>query len=132
MFDCCICDRELTEDNTIPLCKSCFRFMKIACFYNDEHGNEHTVRAEIGGFAVKMEKKLQKNDWKGGWDEMSLYELMLRLQEEVKELLWCIVEALVGIKQDKTPNDVINECCDVANFAMMIADKAAKIKGESL
>jgi len=44
------------------------------------------LRPEVRWFAEQMEKTLRDNDHKGGWNEMSHWELVGRLEEEVAEL----------------------------------------------
>lgn len=69
------------------------------------------MRKEVKWFADLMEEKLQKNDYKGGWEyENSIY-FHSELLEEIKEL-----ENAINDKQR------IEECVDIANFAMMLAD----------
>lgn len=78
-------------------------------------------RPAIRGFATFMEETLQKHDGeKGprGWithPDCTVSWLLDRLQEEVTELseAYC----------DCDPGKVQKECADVANFAMMIADR---------
>ncbi len=78
------------------------------------------MRKEVRLFASWMEAMLQKNDHKGGWKDEDLSYLFYRLEEEIEELkkklpkdwLWDSV---------KDTTSVIEECADVANFAMMIA-----------
>jgi len=65
-------------------------------------------------FAREMEKKLEVNSDKEGWCFCSLQYLSMRLTQEKKELARAIK------KKDK--KRIIEECADVANFAMMIAD----------
>ncbi len=79
--------------------------------------NPAQARAAILAFNVHMEYKLAKNDHKGGWENWSDTELFDLMQLEVQEL----IEALNTGNAD----DIIDECADVANFAMMIADNAA-------
>jgi len=69
------------------------------------------VREEVRWFAEKMEEVLKENDHKGGEEALSLFWM---LQDEVREL-----EVALWYKE----GNVVKECCDVANFAMMIADK---------
>jgi hypothetical protein len=70
-------------------------------------------RKAVSNFAKHMELRLRENDHKGkegwrGWAKRSLFGMLL---EEVIELC------------NATDNDnVKQECCDVANFAMMIFD----------
>lgn len=73
-------------------------------------------REAVEWFARRMEEQLKKNDHKGGWeDEMRSY-LARRLLEETGELMELF------LKGNYLRSDIINECADVANFAMMIAD----------
>jgi NTP pyrophosphatase (non-canonical NTP hydrolase) len=67
----------------------------------------------VTGFAVKMILKLEKNRHKKHWSTVDAEYLFNRLLQEVEELR----DALAG-----TDGDIVSECCDVANFAMMIAD----------
>jgi len=72
------------------------------------------MRKEVRWFAEKMEEVLRENDHRGGWEDMSALELFSCFLGEVYELdsaLW------------HGDGDVVKECCDVANYAMMIADK---------
>lgn len=66
-----------------------------------------------------MEKKLQENRHKGdrwGWLSEDSSFLFVKLNRERLEL----GQALLLSGND----EIIRECADVANFAMMIADKA--------
>lgn len=69
-------------------------------------------RASIDWFSKQMELKLRKNDHKGGWQRMDIKTLFHLLKEEIIELQEAI--------QDNS--NIIDECTDVANFSMMIAD----------
>lgn len=72
------------------------------------------VRPEVARFALAMEAKLRENDGKKKhWRICTLNFLSQRLTQERREL-----DAAI-----ETRVDVIGECADVANFAMMIADK---------
>lgn len=74
------------------------------------------VREEVLWFAAEMEEVLKKHDHKGGWGTSHELELLSKLLGEVSEL----IETL----RRGGPEDVIHECVDVANYAMMIADNA--------
>ena len=76
-------------------------------------------RKEVKWFAEQMEKKLQKNDHRSGWKDADEDFLLQRLQEEILELKDEICESHIY-----NSKKVIEECADVANFAMMIADNA--------
>lgn len=66
-------------------------------------------------FALVMQKKLDKNVHKTHYSTCNYEYLLRRAREEIKELK-------EAIKENKSINAVINECADVANFMMMIAD----------
>ena len=91
---------------------------------SDEHligGEPRSLDADekaVTGFAVKMILKLQKNRHKAHWSTVDYEYLFDRLTEEVEELRSAM---------EWPDGDIVSECCDVANFAMMIADK---LKGE--
>ncbi len=74
-----------------------------------------TLCEEIQAFSCEMQVKLDLNKHKGGWDEENIYYLVNRLREES-------VELNVKINTNSSVRSVIQECADVANFAMMIAD----------
>ena len=79
-----------------------------------------TIRPEVLWFAEQMEITLRKNDHKGGWseDKCSMNYLHERLHEELGELTYA-----TGLSGQGTKEKIIEECTDVANFAMMIADR---------
>lgn len=72
-------------------------------------------RPEVEAFADAMEAKLRANDHKRGWRECNLQYLSMRLTQEREELRQ-------AIERDATPQEILDEAADVANFAMMIAD----------
>lgn len=82
------------------------------------------VRDEAQWFAQQMERKLQANDHKEGWRRMTTAWLLKRLRQEVDEIE-------VALKAGKL-DDIVSECADVGNFAMMIADKATDELDEGL
>lgn len=69
-------------------------------------------------FAIEMDQKLAQRSSKGGWENLSLTELLKRLRAEVVEL----EEAIVNIQTTGTKH-IREEAADVANFAMMIHDQ---------
>lgn len=77
----------------------------------------NSIRASVKWFAERMEQALAKNDHKGGWGKCDLQYLSVRLTQERKEL----AEAI----DSKDPERIINECSDISNFSLMIADKFA-------
>ena len=84
-----------------------------------------SARQSVQWFANEMEKKLRKNDWKGGWSECSFDWLWDLLNEEIDELSTALDE-VIDEQNIVTNEDLISECADIANFAMMIADNARK------
>lgn len=76
-------------------------------------------RKSLSLFSNAMENKLRQNDWKGGWEQLSVSYLIKRLSDEVEELKSAIKTN--DIKQ------ISLESVDVANFAMMIFDNCSKI-----
>ncbi|MFF2528553.1 hypothetical protein ACFVS2_06520 [Brevibacillus sp. NPDC058079] len=80
------------------------------------------MREQVQWFAEQMESKLKENDHKGGWLECDYEYLIARLREESLELRVSLESAIT----DEDILEVIRESVDVANFAMMIADKARR------
>lgn len=85
------------------------------------------MRQEVKDFADAMEERLQANDYKGGWDNCRLDWLWKRIAGEHAELMWVLHEVKAETMDENiTPEaakKIIKECADVANFAMMIADR---------
>jgi len=73
------------------------------------------LRPSVKWFAERMEQTLRKNDHKVGWGKCDLQYLSMRLTQERKELS----EAIAS----KDAERIINECSDVSNFSLMLADK---------
>ncbi len=67
-------------------------------------------------FKMREEKNLGKPHWKG----LTMKKLLSRAHEELS------VELTAAIVEKKDADSIISECCDVANFMMMIADNARK------
>ena len=78
------------------------------------------TREEVKWFAEQMERVLQRNDYKGGWHNCSDEELFMHLLDEVRELYGNIT-CIEG-------NAPIDECVDIANLAMMIADNRRRAR----
>lgn len=76
----------------------------------------------VNRFAAAMINILIENEvkkGKKGWNNLSNTHLLKRIKEETNE----IEEALLN---NVSPNEVIRECVDVANFCMMLADNIEK------
>jgi hypothetical protein len=93
---------------------------------------EQPLRPSLAWFAQEMEMKLRKGDLNGkgrrGWLLVGLDQLQDRIREEFDELEHEMKSALNDNDADAvTMNNIIDECTDVANIAMMIADLAHAI-----
>lgn len=77
---------------------------------------------EVNWFAHQMLQKLntQKNQAKPDWSRMPPGQLLMLLKGEVRELETEMIRQANSKIDD--PLALLSECCDVANFAMMIAD----------
>lgn len=82
-------------------------------------GRVERVRESVRWFAEQMERKLKLNDHKLGWKSCRMEYLTKRLGDECGELRRAVVK-----NEDAR---VIDEAADVANFAMMIADKVRAV-----
>lgn len=72
------------------------------------------LRASVDRLAYDMHRKLKVNCHKGGWEYEDEFELLASLKEEVVELENAM-NMHIGL-------NIIDECADIANFAMMIAE----------
>lgn len=79
--------------------------------------------AAVDWFATRMKLKLRepRNEAKGGWRDDHFLDLFVRLEEECNELY-------DSIDMNARYDAIISEACDVAAFAMFIADKARMLK----
>lgn len=78
-------------------------------------------------FARRMEAKLAKNRHKGdrdAWLKDHPWTLVERVLDETVELQQCFTA--IGahtVSLTRTPEETADECADVANFCMMVADR---------
>jgi hypothetical protein len=72
------------------------------------------VREEVKTFSDSMETKLRKRDGYGGWLNLPLPYLQKKLKGELDELLTSL--------EYETREEVMDECVDVANYAMFLWD----------
>ena len=77
---------------------------------------EPMIRASVQRFAHLMEDRLKANDHKGDWETERREWLLMRLMEEVGEL--------VSACREGDPGRIDAEAADVANFAMIISGNA--------
>ena len=86
------------------------------------------VRPAVAEFAHAMEKILQNNDHKGGWDKEGIGYLTEHLEGEMNEFNDYITEYVGWGKDLKEYTDfekqtAMSELIDIANFTMMLWDK---------
>ena len=87
---------------------------------------EPEPRPVVQEFAKMMETVLRHNDWKGGWESMSEWDIIRRMSQELDELHWEISRYFY----DRSRFDgerVIKETADLANFAAFLLEKRQKI-----
>lgn len=77
------------------------------------------LRPVVRAFARAMEQELKANDHKGGWHDCDPAWLLGRLREETDELAGAVAAG---------GPDVLAEAADVANYAMMIADRMGALE----
>ena len=76
---------------------------------------------EVKWFSEQMLAKLERDAHKGGWEDETYFGLLSGVTREVFELT---EELTTSLFEEYDYEAIIKECADVANFAMMIADKA--------
>ena len=80
-------------------------------------------KEDLDWFVGEMVKKLDENNHKGSWKDEPIDSLFLNLLNEVDELS-IEVKQPDCYKNNQIYENIIKECADVANFAMMIAERA--------
>lgn len=113
-YDCRFCEhRPLGEDHPCYLLNIFLKSYErpAECRALDVEEIEYK---SVTFFAKEMDRKLQENSQKGGWEDCDESYLIERLRQEVDELEEAINE--------KEVHEIKSECADVANFAMMIWD----------
>lgn len=76
-------------------------------------------------FACQMDETFMANSHKTGWQNLTMKQSLKRIKDEVREL-----EEAINTK-NKSGDDIIHECTDVANFAMFLACKASDLSKEN-
>lgn len=77
-------------------------------------------RRELEDFADYMEDVLRDNDYKNGWDDMTVSEIIRRMNEEAREVNNTYYAKAMHFNLDWRA--LKKEAADVANFCMMLAD----------
>ncbi|MBE5087581.1 hypothetical protein IGI03_05905 [Bacillus thuringiensis] len=82
------------------------------------------VREEVKWFAEHMESKLQENEHKTGWTDCTVDFLSSQIRKNLNELDSMFQE--LPSNYSVFSANVIRQCSDMANYAMMIADISDK------
>jgi NTP pyrophosphatase (non-canonical NTP hydrolase) len=93
--------------------------------------HERRGECEVKRFAEAMIEKLNepKNLAKSDWKGLDMPYLFSRLDEEVYELQNALCKPISKCVSSKAKKiEILKECADVANFAMMIADKVGALE----
>lgn len=78
------------------------------------------LRPALLRFAEEQERILANNDHKNHWSDMNYYYLVECVGDELDELKNAMMDQDLETAQ--------GECCDIANFAMMIYDNIERGK----
>jgi hypothetical protein len=85
-------------------------------------------REEVFYFTSMMESTLRQNDFKGHWKGLTPEYLSRKLTEEFAELQNELLHCIKASEFDeKKAERVRDECIDLANVCMMIADNTKKV-----
>ena len=97
----------------VGCCKHCGKDIRVHNSLEENH-----LRKAVLWFAEQMEQVLQDNEYKTGWHGMQDQFLARLIGGELGELYH-------ELTLPRGPDEaIIRECCDVANYAMMLADIA--------
>ena len=92
---------------------------------------ESWIDTAVMSFITDMKYKLRLNNHKGYWRNYNLKYLLDKLEGEVAELKKASQVWSVSNKVDHAKLiDIIHECADIANFALMIADNMKHVMKE--
>lgn len=93
---------------------------------------------DTGWFFSIMMRELANNDHKVGWQEDHPVELLERVNEELSEVMELFptpqINSITAHYNNPDPesiDDIISECADIANMAMMVAAQCRKLKEAS-
>jgi hypothetical protein len=110
-------EREETVEEIHEILASCIHTSTTPAS-EPEPSSEPRPREEVLLYSQAMERVLRKNDYKGGWNELSLGDILDRIDVELKEAH----EAWNAVKKREHYDKVSEELIDVANFCMMFYD----------
>ena len=81
--------------------------------------DEKALREPLRWFAEQMEAKLKENDWKKSWPELPNKQLLDQWDDQGPLLVAAVIEG--------NPKKIIHRAINIANYAMMLADKTRAI-----
>lgn len=106
---------------------------ELGFFVGQGKKNNH-LRHPVQLFAERMEKKLKRNDHKGGWHDMNIGQLLDRQKEETKEaktalnVFWAHICANEPKEATREALEAaLDELADMGNFTMMLSDRIKRI-----
>jgi hypothetical protein len=83
-------------------------------------------------FTTEMQKKLTANNHRGKFENLGFRFCLQRFRQETDELLIAMVKYNIANIDENLPEAarkaIIDECADIANFAMGIADSINRRK----
>ena len=84
------------------------------------------LRPELQEFAEEMERVLRNNDYKSGWDSISIHELFERVKDEFEELQRDYIKMNNAIDGAELIQRMGHEAIDIANFCMFLHNHTQK------
>lgn len=126
------CPIHPVEPKASPACPGCLSALRRenAGLRSALEVNEafERVRPAVAWFAGQMEAKLRENDAKSDWLEMPPDDLFALLLDESDELSGELMQwaGWSGAGRGSSPERIVREAADVANFALMIADHVGR------
>jgi hypothetical protein len=108
----------------------------ITDWKNDPSGaNRVVIRPEVAEFAIEMEKVLRENDYKKGWDKLTIDDLFFRIKDEYEELEQAYdlyANPLIGIDEVRDEmHNMRREAIDIANFCMFLCHNYPKTEAQT-
>ncbi|SDY43510.1 hypothetical protein [Bacillus sp. 166amftsu] len=82
------------------------------------------IRKEVKWFAEHMESRLQENNHKTGWEDCTVDFLSSQINRNLNELNGLFEE--LPANYSVLSANIIRQCSDISNYAMMIADISNK------
>ncbi|KHF33430.1 hypothetical protein [Paenibacillus sp. USDA918EY] len=76
-------------------------------------------RPEVAEFSKQMEKQLQANEHKGGWENYTNQFLRNELEKNFRKLMRC-----------SSHDEYRRRCANIANFAMMLSENDIREENE--